>query len=215
MARTIRALAKRLISLPLWLGTSNMKRGPHVTRYRMYQSLQETTRDLPRNGGTALSISHSTNLLDLIGVTNVAVTEANFPEYTAVDLSRFPSDAFDYVVSDQVLEHVEGNPQDVFDETRRLLKPGGIAIHTTCLINPVHGFPSDYWRFTVNGLRYLARDFSEIISAEGFGNRGVWLVEFLGLRFNPVPHATWHPLHKIATKNNPSWPVSTWIIARK
>jgi hypothetical protein len=120
-----------------------------------------------------------------------------------------------YIISDQVLEHVEGNPQDVFDESLRLLKPGGVAVHTTCFINPVHGFPSDYWRFTPEGLKFLARGFSEILSVGGFGNRAVWFVSALGLRTIPVPHAKWHPLHIVATMNNKDWPVVTWIVARK
>jgi 2-polyprenyl-3-methyl-5-hydroxy-6-metoxy-1,4-benzoquinol methylase len=45
------------------------------------------------------------------------------------------------VVSDQVLEHVVGDPQTAIDETLRVLRPGGIVIHTTCFMNPIHGAP--------------------------------------------------------------------------
>lgn len=166
-------------------------------------------------GKQLLSISHSDTLIKHLRLGNATVTDANYPEYTATDLSAFADASFDYVLSDQVLEHVEGDPQRVFDETRRVLRPGGIAIHTTCFLNPQHGAPSDYWRFTVEGLKLLARDYSEVIQAEGFGNRAVWFVDFIGRRFAPVPHAKWHPLHKIATANHPDWHVSTWIAARK
>jgi len=206
---------KRLIAVPIRFSAGKLECGAHVTRYTMYERLKAVLPPAHKRGGDVLSISHSGNLVDLLGLGPSKITEANYPEYSATDLRAFPSEGFDYVLSDQVLEHVEGSPQAVFDETRRLLRPGGIAVHTTCLINPVHGVPSDYWRFTVDGLRYLARDFSEIVAAEGFGNRAIWVAEMFGLRFTPVPHATWHPLHKVATMNNPEWPVSTWIVARK
>jgi hypothetical protein len=35
------------------------------------------------------------------------------------------------------------------------------------------------------------------------------------MHFEDVPHATWHPLHKVATRNDPQWPITTWIVARK
>jgi SAM-dependent methyltransferase len=207
---------KKLLAFPLVVGVSRMKCGAHVTRYAMYERLR-TVLDEPQQalGKKVLSISHSDVLIPCLGVDRAEIVEANYPEYSAVDLSAFASEQFDYVISDQVLEHVEGNPQDVFSETYRLLKHGGVAVHTTCFINPVHGWPSDFWRFTPSCLAMLAKDFSKIIEVGGFGNRLIWIVDFLGLRFSPVPHAPWHPLHKIATKNDPHWPVSTWIVARK
>ena len=57
---------------------------------------------------------------------------------------NFPDAAFDYVLSDQVLEHVEGNPQQAIDEGYRVLRPDGVAVHTTCFINPVHGAPRTF-----------------------------------------------------------------------
>jgi SAM-dependent methyltransferase len=206
----------RAVGKLLTISTRRMSCGEHITRYAMYERLKEAVVESNgADGKSILSISHSDVIIKHLNLGRASITEANYPEHTAVDLSGFRSDSFDYVLSDQVLEHVEGDPQRVFDETWRVLKPGGIAIHTTCFLNPRHGYPSDYWRFTVDGLRFLARNFSQIIQAEGFGNRAVWMVDFLGCRYTPVPHATWHPLHKMATTNNPNWHVSTWIVARK
>ena len=103
----------------------------------------------------------------------------------------------------------------MFDETLRVLKPGGIAVHTTCFINPIHGVPSDYWRFTPEALRFLARRFSKVLQVAGFGNQAIWVIAAIGLRLHPVPHAKWHPLHKVATVNDPLWPVVTWVVAQK
>ena len=210
--RLIRAGLRRVLLATLW----GLPRGAHVTRYAMYDALRDICADTDRGTGKSiLAISHSANLAPILGLENAAITEANFPEHNIIDLNAFPDAAFDFILSDQVLEHIEGDPQRAFDESLRLLKPGGIAVHTTCFINPIHRVPVDLWRFTSHALRYLARDFGEIIAADGWGNRAVWLVAALGMRAEPVPHATWHPLHKIATRNNPHWPVVTWIVARK
>lgn len=160
-------------------------------------------------------MSHSRPLVAIVGLSDAEVVEANYPDHNITSLSAFDANTFDFVVSDQVLEHIEGDPRRAFEESLRVLKPGGIAIHTTCFINPIHADPSDLWRFTPAGLRNLASDFTEVVEVGGWGNRGVWIVEWLGLRMAPVPHAAWHPLHKIAVVNNELWPVMTWIVVRK
>jgi SAM-dependent methyltransferase len=212
----MRRYLKTIVGLPFWLGVRWLPCGEHVTRYYMYRQLERIVTDATRGTNkTVLSISHSQVLAKYLGIENASIVEANYPEHNAIDLNAFGDGKFDYVISDQVLEHVEGNPQLVFDETLRLLKPGGVAVHTTCFITPIHAWPSDFWRFTPEALKYLARNFSKVLEVGGFGNRGVWVVDFLGLRWTPVPHAKWHPLHIVATKNNSDWPVSTWIVAQK
>ena len=199
------------------LSASWFSRGVHVTRYYMYSELSTVLTDREKRGADkiVLCISHSERLAHDLGLEKAKIVEANYPEHNATNLSAFADGEFDYVISDQVLEHVEGNPQDVFTESLRVLKPGGIAVHTTCFINPVHGSPSDFWRFTPEALKYLARGFSEVLAVGGFGNRAIALMLALGLRMVLVPHARWHPLHIIATTNNKKWPIVTWIVARK
>ncbi len=127
----------------------------------------------------------------------------------------FEDGEFDWVASGQVLEHIEGNPQQAIDESYRVLKPGGIAIHTTCFINPIHGCPKDFWRFAPEALQLLCKKFSRVIDMGGWGNPYVWFLVWLGLRFMPIPHAKWHPLNKIATSNYKNWPIVTWIVVQK
>lgn len=62
----------------------------------------------------------------------------------------------DTVLSIQVLEHVQ-DPQQLFKESRRILKPGGYLILTTPMVWPIHDEVDDYWRFTDLGLRHLAK----------------------------------------------------------
>lgn len=206
----------RVIGWPLSVGTKWLPHGAHITRFFMYEKLSKVLNDPTGGAGKkVLSISHSKGLVEHLGLGRAETIEANFPEHNALSLNAFGPEEFDYVISDQVLEHVEGNPQAVFDESLRILKPGGIAVHTTCFLNPIHAEPSDFWRFTPDCLSMLAKKFSEVIEVGGFGNPAVLIIDLLGLRFVPIPHAKWHPLHLIATKNARAWPISTWIVARK
>jgi SAM-dependent methyltransferase len=199
----------------LWLlSTTGLSKGPHITRYSMYRHLRQIGTGLPIKEGDVLSISHSKNFCELLGVTPTRLTEANFPEHNILDL-EFEDNSFDFVFADQVLEHVEGSPQQAMDESWRVLKPGGIVVHTTCLMMTVHGAPHDYWRFTPYGLEHLAKKFTRIIDCGGWGNLDVWRLDRLGLRYVGIPHASWHPLHKMATQNDPQWPVVTWLVSQK
>lgn len=186
--------------------------GPHVTRYSMYQQLADLKGAL--SGSRVLSISGSEDLCRVLGFEGSAVTDASYPEANILDLP-FEDGAFDGVVSDQVLEHVEGNPQRAIDECFRVTRPGGFAVHATCFINPIHLAPGDFWRFTPDALRLLVRDHGEVVEAGGWGNPLVWPYIKAGLRFEPIPHSRWHPLHWLATRDNPKWPVVTWVVARK
>jgi SAM-dependent methyltransferase len=191
-----------------------LAKGPHITRYVMYTRLAELGKDLPRKTGRVLSVSHSSNLAGLMGIQPSEIVEASYPDENILGLT-FPDESFDFVLSDQVFEHIEGNPQTAVDECYRVLKPGGIAVHTTCFINPIHLVPGDYWRFTPDALRLLHRGWTRSIVAEGWGNFEAWSLIRSGMRRVGIPHASWHPLHKIATRNDPEWPIVTWIIAQK
>ncbi len=191
-----------------------LERGPHITRYYMYEHLARVLREQQPGNGQALSISHSLKLCEILGLDPAQVVEANFPEFDILSLP-FPNEHFACVVSDQVLEHVEGNPQTAIDESFRVLKPGGVVVHTTCLVHPIHECPKDLWRFTPDGLRFLCRRFSGILDCGGWGNPYVWIYIALGLRFDGVPKSRRHPVHKLAHLNDQNWPMVTWIVARR
>ena len=199
----------------LWrLSMKGLQRGPHITRYSMYYHLRAIGVTLLNKSGRVLTISRSSNLCELMGIDVTELVEANYPDQSILALT-FPDESFDFVLSDQVLEHVEGNPQQAIDECWRILRPGGIAVHTTCFINPMHEVPKDFWRFTPEALRLLMRQFTDVIDCSGWGNFEAWNLIRDGLRFDGIPHATWHPLHQLAIRNDPIWPIVTWIIARK
>ena len=204
-----REILKRLIKLSV----RPFDCGWHLSRYWMYSRIGEFFSSAPR-AGRVLSISESVAFHELFARDATSFVEASYPDHNILSL-EFESDSFDFVVCDQVLEHVEGSPQRAVDELRRVLRPGGWMLLTTCFINPVHGAPGDFWRFTPDGLRLLCGGFSAIDQCEGWGNAWLPAMRQLGVRGLPVPHAKWHPIHRIAVKNDPIWPLMTWVIAKK
>jgi len=209
VGRVIRAAIRNAILLSM----TRLPRGPHITRYYMYRRLEEVVRH-EHASGRILSISGSLRLCTLFELHDSKITEVNYPDTSILHLP-FPDDEFHHVVSDQVLEHVEGDPQTAIDETWRVIQPGGLAVHTTCFVNPLHLEPGDFWRFSPDALRFLCRRFSRIVDVGGWGNPYVWLVTSLGLRHEGIPEARWHPLHKLAMLNDERWPIVTWVVAEK
>lgn len=182
----------------------------------MYKHLTTVFKDLEMHGeqGRGLSISGSGYLANLLCPKGL-IQQADFPDVSMLSLP-YADNTFDFVVSDQVLEHVGGDPFKAVSETYRVLKPGGIVVHTTVLLFQIHGYPSDYWRFTPEGLRLLCNPFKEVIDCRGWGNRYMWALNWIGVLFDEkVPTAQWHPFHKLATINEERYPVTTWIVARK
>jgi len=195
------------------LTTIGLSKGSHITRYYMYKHLSKYSASRPENL-KVLSISHSEGLAKLLGFSDQQITDVSYPEYNVLRLP-FQDGEFDAVVSDQVLEHIEGEPQLAINELFRVLKSNGIALHTTCFINPIHECPNDYWRFTPDALKLLTKQHGDILDIGGWGSPLAWLFIFIGLRFQPIPDAPWHPAHWVATKNNPLWPIVTWVLSQK
>lgn len=98
-------------------------------------------------GGAGRVVDGYVNL-DLFAIPGVDV---------AADAERlpFPSDLFQRVECDAVLEHVR-HPERVVDEIRRVLAPGGYAHLVTPFCHPFHEYPKDFRRFTIDGLKELA-----------------------------------------------------------
>lgn len=65
------------------------------------------------------------------------------------------------VVCETVLEHVPA-PNQVIAETLRVLKPGGRFFYIVPFLFPFHGHPSDYQRWSKQGLRAAFEAFDEV-----------------------------------------------------
>jgi SAM-dependent methyltransferase len=84
---------------------------------------------------------------------------ADFPGNAMADITvgargelPLPDASVDCVLSTQVLEHVE-SPQAYLREAYRVLKPGGGLILSTHGMWRYHPDPTDFWRWTIDGLR--------------------------------------------------------------
>jgi SAM-dependent methyltransferase len=69
-------------------------------------------------------------------------------------MTKETANAYDFVLSTQVLEHVRTPPLYVL-ECHRILRPGGRVLLTTHGMVVEHGCPHDYQRWTARGLEEL------------------------------------------------------------
>lgn len=187
----------------------------HITRLSMYRTLRGKLAELDGDGVRCLSISGSQSLLQQLGFRKASITEAKYPEHNILSLG-FEDGTFDVCASDQVLEHVEGDPFAAVRETVRVVRVGGLIVHTTCFINPVHYGPKDLWRFSPEGLETIMRAAGcEIELSGGWGNKEAWAYIDLGFRGRPIPDNEANPIFRLATENDPKLPITTWVMGRK
>ncbi len=76
----------------------------------------------------------------------------------------FENESIDAYICIAVLEHVE-DPQRAVNEMYRTLKKGGYAyIYVPFLYyyHPMKGYYNDYYRFTIDGVKHLTREFSSV-----------------------------------------------------
>jgi len=106
-------------------------------------------------GGAGRAVPGFVNL-DLIAAPGVDVL-------TDAEALPFPSNLFQRVECDAVLEHVRC-PESVMREIVRVLAPGGYAHLVTPFCHPFHEYPRDYRRFTLDGLKQLAGNSLEVVS---------------------------------------------------
>lgn len=103
-----------------------------------------------------------------------------FDDYTGIDMREgknvdivanshnlpFDDNTFDRIVCVETLEH-DDNPFETIKEIKRVLKDGGQVILAASGISfPKHSYPSDYWRFTKEGLGVLLENFEEVKTFE-------------------------------------------------
>lgn len=83
----------------------------------------------------------------------------------AHDLSPFSDGEFDAYMAISVYEHLR-RPWIAAEAARRVLSPGGIALIVTHHTFPLHGYPSDFFRFSDRALAGIFEDAGfEIIDA--------------------------------------------------
>jgi SAM-dependent methyltransferase len=181
----------------------------------MYRRIEQCLKEnnlLPIKG-RILGVSSIDNLRGMIRTDDITI--AQYPE---VDMQQLPyeNETFDAVMSDQVIEHVQ-NVTQATEESLRVLKKNGLAIHTTCFMSHIQPNPKEYWRFSPDALKYLFRNSAEILQCETWGNRIAILLCLIGdgFRLMQIPDNPFDFRHWIATRNEERYPIVTWIVARK
>jgi SAM-dependent methyltransferase len=61
---------------------------------------------------------------------------------------------YDIILAPSVFEHFY-NPFKAMEEISKSLKNGGLVFVSTHNCYPIHAYPHDYWRFTIESLQYL------------------------------------------------------------
>lgn len=90
-------------------------------------------------------------------------------------VKKFGENAFDVVISTEMLEHVF-DWKIVIDNLKKILKPNGLIIITTRSFGfPYHGYPFDYWRYEVEDMKRIFSDFEIQYLHNDSETLGVWL----------------------------------------
>jgi SAM-dependent methyltransferase len=164
-------------------------------------------------GTKVLSISGAHGLVRLLPKRDhTTIVETSFPDVRMEDLPM-DDETFDIVLSDQVLEHV-ADPWTAVQESLRVTKAGGLVVHTSCFMNPVHRDPSDFWRFTPEGLEALCAPHC-VESVGAWGNRLAVILVLLGRRRLPNAPILGRATQALLRRNDPRCPLVVWVAARR
>ena len=127
--------------------------------------------------------------MDVNGSLRPIVMKLDLARYIGVDLAlgrgvdeicasenlfeRFGADSVDLVISTEMLEHVL-DWRRVVHNLKQVLKPEGVLIVTTRSKGyPLHGYPSDYWRFEISDFQEIFRDLAiDVLVSDPTG--GAW-----------------------------------------
>jgi len=141
------------------LGISTLKHRK-ATRWGTDQAVidfLELERKQGRARGNILGISGS-NYFDLFEHSSSTFTTADYPQVSCEDMP-YLDNTFDYLISNQVLEHVS-KPWLCVDEFHRVLKRGGFVLLVVPSIYQEHRWPKDNWRVLKDGMEVLLSEFS-------------------------------------------------------
>lgn len=187
---------------------------PHsadLIRFHTYKSIENTVKKFNPKG-IGLTIADWRPVIFSM-MKDVTFYNLRYPEYDIMDMHKVPDNSVDVFYSEMILEHIK-YPQKAIDETYRILKPGGLGIHTTVFIMPYHPSPIDLYRFSPALLEQMHEGYSKICT----GGNGNWrsLLALL-IRFTrfPVKYPDGNLMSALLKGNNPKYMITTWVVAQK
>jgi SAM-dependent methyltransferase len=187
----------------------------HFARYVMYLDimdfLQNTSHLSTLKNPAIIEFGGSNGILELMFRPHDYLIAENYPVVDIQNLSNFKSRHYDFIVLDQILEHVP-NPQKAVQEVYRIMKKGGWLITTTPFLIKIHPCPNDYWRFSKEGMCQLLGKFSKII-VKSWGNKDIAI--------NHIKTGAWPTVKEVQQagcfnlENEEEFPHVVWGFARK
>lgn len=139
---------------------------------------------------------------------DIKVTVTDYPKVD-MECTGYENETWDYIITDQCLEHVK-HPWIAVNEMYRILKKGGKVICTTCSYNPLHNVPIDCYRFFPDGMKALFEDFSDV-KVDTWGSRDA-IIEDIRIGRNQVSKEKQIEYLK---QDNKTFPWVIWVVATK
>jgi hypothetical protein len=166
---------------------------------------------LPTASMTALEISGDT-----------WATRCRWKSYRSVHYPQFDLNfdtmqdaSFDFIVAEQVLEHVK-YPYRSVRNVYSMLNIHGWFLVTTPFLIQIHHYGMDYTRWTPKGLAYLLEECgfaSEHIKTNAWGNRSCIIADLNSCAEGRGWNQYLQGKHSL--ENEPRYPVVVWAIAQK
>ncbi len=183
----------------------------HLIRFHMYKSIEKVVKQFNPKG-IGLTISDWRPIISSM-MKDVDFYNLRYPDYDIQNLDKIADNSVDVFYSEMVMEHIE-DPQKAVDESYRILKPGGISIHTTVFIMPYHPCPVDLRRFSPDMLERMHNKYSKVITG-GNGNWRSFMA--LGMRITrlPVKYPNGNIFSYLLKGENPKYMMTTWVVAQK
>lgn len=137
----------------------------HNRRASVRAAIRGLLAELPADG-VGLNIGAGTTSIDP-RVRNLDIVPGPNIDYVgSAEAIPLPDDSVDLVISQETLEHV-ADPVRAMREIHRVLKPGGALYLQVPFVIGYHPGPTDFWRFTRQGIVQLAESSGLVGSSVG------------------------------------------------
>lgn len=177
------------------------------SRIVLYREAKRLLDSLHIENMDALEVSPSeVSFWTTVGFGSYTAT-APYPAFDILLSSQQPAGTYDFVILDNLLEHLI-KPKLALENVKKMLAPGGFCFVATPFMLRVHPAPLDLWRFTEQGLTMLLDEAGlKPRSVGSWGNR-----ECITAALN-APHSWVGYEEGMSLENDVEHPVMVWALA--